>query len=171
MSKKITLFISLLLVGMLVLAACGGEETPTEEPEVEAQPTEEPVEEPAEEPTEEPTEEPMEEPTEEPMEEPTEEPVEEAAEEPELFLTVWADDTRTPILQALAEDFQETYGVGLVVEQVMDLNDQLPIAAPAGEGPDIFIGPHDRLGGWVDSGLVAPMDLGDKDGDFAAVRI
>ncbi len=171
MSKKITLFISLLLVGMLVLAACGGEETPTEEPEVEAQPTEEPVEEPAEEPTEEPTEEPMEEPTEEPMEEPTEEPVEEAAEEPELFLTVWADDTRTPILQALAEDFQETYGVGLVVEQVMDLNDQLPIAAPAGEGPDIFIGPHDRLGGWVDSGLVAPMDLGDKAGDFAAVGL
>lgn len=100
-----------------------------------------------------------------------EEPTEAAAEEPEVFITVWADDTRTPILQALADDFEATYGVGLIVEQVMDLNNQLPIAAPAGEGPDIFIGPHDRLGGWVDSGLVAPVDLGDKFDDFAPVAL
>lgn len=169
MSKKFMLFLSLLLVSMLVLAACGGAEEPTEVP------TEVPAQEPAEEPTVAPTEEPMEEPTEvpteEPMEEPTEVPTEAAAEEPELTLTIWADDTRTPILQALAEEFQAEYGVGLKVEQVMDINDQLPIAAPAGEGPDIFIGPHDRLGGWVDSGLVAPLDLGEKTGDFSQVAL
>jgi maltose-binding protein MalE len=155
-----------MLVGLLVLAACGGaeEEEPTTAPAEEQ--VEQPPEEPAEEPAEEPTEEPMEEPTEEPMEEPTEEPAEEPMEEPETFITIWADDTRAPILQALAEDFQATYGVGLIVEQVMDIENQLPIAAPAGEGPDIFIGPHDRLGGWVDSGLVMPVDLGAKSGDF-----
>ncbi|MGD2076992.1 MAG: extracellular solute-binding protein [Chloroflexota bacterium] len=171
MKKQLMIFISLMLVGMLVLAACGGDEEPTAVPtEAPAEaPTEEPTEEPMEEPTEEPTEEPMEEPTEEPMEEPTEEA--EAAAEPELSLTIWADDTRAPILLNLAEEFQAAYGVGLNVEQVNDINDQLPIAAPAGEGPDIFIGPHDRLGGWVESGLVAPMDLGDKEGDFVQVGL
>jgi maltose-binding protein MalE len=157
MKTKLALFMSLMLVGMLVLAACGGDEEPTEVPEVVEQPTEAPAE---------PTEAPAE-PTEAPAEEPTEEPVE----EPEMFITIWADDTRAPVLQELAEDFQATYGVGLIVEQVMDINDQLPIAAPAGEGPDIFIGPNDRLGGWVDSGLVAPIDLGDKVGDFTDVGL
>jgi maltose-binding protein MalE len=171
MKKQLMILISLMLVGMLVLAACGGDEEPTAVPtEAPAEaPTEEPTEEPMEEPTEEPTEEPMEEPTEEPMEEPTEEP--EAAAEPELSITIWADDTRAPILTALAEDFQAAYGVGLNVEQVMDMNDQLPIAIPAGEGPDIWIGAHDRLGGWVDSGLVAPIDLGAKEDDFAPVGL
>ncbi len=168
MFKRIVLLLSLLLIGVLVLSACGGDDpTPTSAPEPAVQPTEEPMEEPTEEPMEEPTEEPMEEPTEEPMEEPTEE----AAMEPEVFLTIWADDTRTPILQALADDFEATYGVGLVVEQVMDINDQLPIAAPAGEGPDIFLVAHDRNPGFVESGLVAPLDLGDKAGDFAQVAL
>ena len=128
MLKRIALLLSLLLVGALILTACGGDDpTPTPEPE----PVEAPAVEPVEAPAEEPAEEPVEEPTEEPAEEPTEEPVEEAAVEPEVFLTVWADDTRTPILQALAEDFEATYGVGLIVEQVMDINDQLPVAIPA----------------------------------------
>jgi peptide/nickel transport system substrate-binding protein len=73
---KRSLFILLLILG-LVLVACGGdEEEPTEAPAPE--PTSAPAEEPTEEPAEEPTEEPAEEPTEEPAEEPTEEP---AAEE------------------------------------------------------------------------------------------
>jgi len=172
MLKRIALLLSLLLIGALVLTACGGDDpTPTPEPEPVEAPAEEPAEEPVEEPAEEPTEVPAEEPTEEPVEEPTEEPAEEAAVEPEVFLTVWADDTRTPILQALAEEFEATYGVGLIVEQVMDINDQLPVAIPAGEGPDIFIVAHDRNPGFVDSGLVAPLDLGDKADDFAQVAL
>jgi len=111
-------------------------------------------------------------PTEVVTEEPvvTEAPTEEPA-APETTLVIWADETRAPILQALAADFEATYGVGLDVQQVADINDQLPIAAPAGEGPDIFIGPHDRLGGWVDSGLVAPIDLGDKADQFLQVAL
>jgi len=102
---------------------------------------------------------------------PTEVPTEEPVAAPETTLVIWADETRAPILEALAADFQATYGVGLDVQQVADINDQLPIAAPAGEGPDIFIGPHDRLGGWVDSGLVAPIDLGDKADQFLQVAL
>src|SRR3989337_2054223 len=94
-----------------------------------------------------------------PTEEPT--PVETEPPEPEISLVIWADETRAPILQALAEDFLATYGVGLDVQQVTGINDQFPIAAPAGEGPDIFIVPHDPHRRWVDSGLVSPIDLGD----------
>jgi maltose/maltodextrin transport system substrate-binding protein/arabinogalactan oligomer/maltooligosaccharide transport system substrate-binding protein len=160
MSKKFWTILGLLVVLTLTVAACSPAATPTEE-EVVA-PTEV-MDEPTEAPPE-PTE-VMEEPTEEP------EPTEEEMVEPELSLVIWADETRAPILQALAEDFQATYGVGLDVQQVTGINDQLPIAAPAGEGPDIFIGPHERLGGWVDSGLVTPVDLGAKEGEFLPVSL
>ena len=127
---------------------------------------EEPAEEPTEAPVEEPTEEPVEEPTEEPAEEPTEEPME----EPEVSLTIWADETQGPILAELAAGFQEAYGVGLIVEAFTfgDINDQLPIAAPAGEGPDLFVGAHDRAGGHKASGLLAPIDLGGKADAFTS---
>jgi arabinogalactan oligomer/maltooligosaccharide transport system substrate-binding protein len=102
---------------------------------------------------------------------PTAVPTQAPPPEPETTLVIWADETRAPILQALADEFEAAYGVGLEVQQIADINDQLPIAAPAGEGPDIFIGPHDRLGGWVDSGLVTPIDLGDKADLFLPVAL
>ena len=114
---------------------------------------------------------PTEEPTTAPTSPPAEAPTEEPTPEPEVSLVIWADDTRAPILQALAEDFEAAYGVGLDVQQVTGINDQFPIAAPAGEGPDILIGPHDRAGGWVDSGLVTPIDLGEKADQFLQVAL
>ena len=156
MKKKLLLLISMLVIASMVLVACGGAETPTEAP---AEPMpEEPMEEPIEEPMEEPTEEPMEEPTEEPMEEPTEEPME----EPVATLRIWADDTRSAILSELADDFLAAYNVEVIVEEVSGINEQFPIAAPAGEGPDITIVPHDQAGAMVASGLLAPLDLGAK---------
>jgi arabinogalactan oligomer/maltooligosaccharide transport system substrate-binding protein len=157
---KKTLFVTLVLALVLTLAlsACGG--AATEVPvATEAPATEEPV---AEEPA---TEEPVaEEPaTEEPA---TEEP---AAEEPAATLRIWADDTRTPILLGLADDFLAEYNVELLVEDlgvVQDIRSQVIIAIPAGEGPDIFVGVHDWLGALVESGLVAPIDMGDKRDEF-----
>jgi maltose-binding protein MalE len=72
----------------------------------------------------------------------------------------------------LAEEFTAATGVGLVVVQNMSINDDIPIRAPVGEGPDIFHPTaHDRLGGFVDSGLVAAIDLGDKAGLFSPVAL
>jgi ABC-type sugar transport system substrate-binding protein len=91
--KRIWAFITLIVVAMMVLAACADTEVePTEAPAAPTEaPAEEPTEAPAEEPTEvpaeEPTEAPAEEPTEAPAEEPTEEPVEEAMEEPDVVTT------------------------------------------------------------------------------------
>jgi maltose/maltodextrin transport system substrate-binding protein/arabinogalactan oligomer/maltooligosaccharide transport system substrate-binding protein len=89
--------------------------------------------------------------------------------EPEATLKIWADDTRTPILQGMAEQFLADYNVELVVEdlgRVQDIRSQAIIAVPAGEGPDIYLGVHDWLGALVESGLVAPIDLGDKASQF-----
>lgn len=158
MNKKlIALLVALMLVGALVLSACGG--TTTEEPTAAPAATEAPMEEP--------TEAAVEEPTEAPMEEPTEAP----ATEPEVSIRIWADDTRAPVLVELGDAFTAEYGVGLIVEQVADIRDQFVIAAPAGEGPDIIIGAHDWLGQLVASGLLAPMDLGAKSDQFLEVSL
>ncbi len=93
----------------------------------------------------------------------------EAVVAPVATLKIWADDTRTPILLKFADDFLAKYNVQLVVEdlgRVQDIRTPMITAAPAGEGPDIFIGVHDWLGALVESGLVAPLDLGDKQSEF-----
>ncbi len=155
MFKRFSTLLALLLIGAMILTACGGDD-----PEPTTAPAAEPTEAPAAEPTEE---EMMEEPTEEAMEEPTEEPMEEeAATEFETTITIWSDELLTPVLTELIAPFQEEFGIGLDVQHVPDINDQLPIAAPAGEGPDIVMLAHDRLGGFYESGLLAPVDLGDK---------
>jgi maltose/maltodextrin transport system substrate-binding protein/arabinogalactan oligomer/maltooligosaccharide transport system substrate-binding protein len=100
------------------------------------------------------------------MEEPMEEPAEEPAAEPVATLRIWADDTRSPILMELADDFLAAYNVEVVVEEVAEIHDQFTVAAPAGEGPDIAVFFHDRVGAAVESGLVAPIDLGDKEEMF-----
>lgn len=96
-------------------------------------------------------------------------PTEPAVVEPAGTLTIWADDTRTPILQGLADEFLAEYNVELVVEdlgRVQDIRAQAIIAIPAGEGPDIYLGVHDWLGALIESGLAAPIDIGDKRDEF-----
>jgi maltose-binding protein MalE len=176
-NKKWYTLAVLFLLGALFLSACGGGTEPAAE-ETADEPTtateEEAVEEEMEEEAaeEEMEEEAAEEEMEEEMEEEAaEEEMEEEAAAPEISITIWADDTRAPILLELADAFQAEYGVALVVEQVADIRDQFVIAAPAGEGPDIILGAHDWLGQLVDSGLLAPMDLGDKADAFIDVAL
>lgn len=82
-------------------------------------------------------------------------------------ITIWADDTRSQILAALAEDFYAEYGVEVVVNEVASIRENFAVAAPEGEGPDIFIGAHDWLGEVAASGLVAPLELGAMADEFA----
>ena len=178
-NKKWYILTVLFLLGALFLSACGGAEEPAaeepaEEPATTTETTEEeaPAEEEAMEEEAPAEEEAMEEEApaeEEVMEE--EAPAEEEASAPETSITIWADDTRAPILLELADAFEAEYGVALVVEQVADIRDQFVIAAPAGEGPDIILGAHDWLGQLVDSGLLAPLDLGDKADAFVDVAL
>ncbi len=90
----------------------------------------------------------------------------------EADLVIWADDTRTPVITPLAEEFGAANGISTAVQEVNfgDIRDRLATAGPAGEGPDVIIGAHDWLGQLVTSGLLAPVDL-PTSGDFSDVAI
>ncbi len=88
-------------------------------------------------------------------------------------LTVWADELRAPIIEKIGKDFEAKYNVPVRVQQLGfgDIRDQLKVAGPAGEGPDILIGAHDWLGTLVTNGLLSPIDLGDKTKSFDPVAL
>jgi len=79
-------------------------------------------------------------------------------------LTVWADETRTPIVTEIGKQFTDDKGVTVKVVQkdFGTLKDEFTTQAPSGKGPDILIGAHDWIGGLVESGGIAPVELGDK---------
>jgi maltose/maltodextrin transport system substrate-binding protein/arabinogalactan oligomer/maltooligosaccharide transport system substrate-binding protein len=89
-------------------------------------------------------------------------------------LTIWADETRAPVFEAIGAAFAASeFGVPVVVHQLGfgDIRDNLILRGPAGEGPDIIIGAHDWLGQLVTAGVVEPLDLGDKLASFDEVAI
>lgn len=149
-SRTLNLSVLLLVLSML-LAACGGAApTPTAEPAAPTAETAAPTEVPA-----------VEEPTEVPAEEPTETTGEEPA---EGGLLIWADEARASVLGPIVAGFEAEFGVPVTIQQLQfgDIRDQLGVAGPAGEGPDILLGAHDWMGELVVNGLVAPIQLGDK---------
>ncbi|MFN2135750.1 MAG: extracellular solute-binding protein [Candidatus Promineifilaceae bacterium] len=185
-SNKFFLIVVVLLLGALVLSACGGTQPAEQAADQAAEAVDQAaeavdeaaaeVEEAMEEPTAEPTEEMMEEPTAETMEEPTAEPEmaeESAPAETSATLTIWAHEKAIPVLETLVDDFAETAGVEVVLEQVQiqDMLEQTRVAIPAGEGPDIFVTAHDQIGQLVEGGLVAPLDLGAKADDITPVAL
>lgn len=104
---------------------------------------------------------------------PTAAPVGEACPADAPQLLIWADDTRAPVLNDLKPKVLEETGVCLNIQILPfgDIRSQMSLAAPAGEGPDIFVGAHDWLGELYTNGVVAPMDLGAKAADFDPVAL
>ena len=153
MKNRSLFLVVLLLVVSMVISGCGAAATP---PADTGGDTVAPTAAPAEVATEAP----MEEATEAPMEEATEEP----AETSDAGLLIWADEARASVLGPIVAGFEEEYGVTVEIQQLQfgDIRDQLGVAGPAGEGPDIILGAHDWLGQLAVNGLVAPMDLGAK---------
>jgi len=88
-------------------------------------------------------------------------------------LVIWADDTRTPVLEPIAAAFSEAEGVNVQVLEVPfdEIRDNLTVQGPAGEGPDIVIGAHDWLGELVSNGVVEPLDLGPAAADYSEVAV
>lgn len=106
-------------------------------------------------------------------ESPAEEEEPPADEGPIATITIWADDRKVGPLEAIAPAFTEATGVEVIVELVEfgAIRDQVSQAAPAGEGPDIFVGAHDWTGELAANGVVAPVTLGDKEGQFVQVAL
>jgi arabinogalactan oligomer / maltooligosaccharide transport system substrate-binding protein len=88
-------------------------------------------------------------------------------------LVIWADDTRAPILEPLAEEFGEAEGISVAVQEVPfdQIRDLVSVQGPAGQGPDVFIGAHDWLGELAENGVVEPLDLGPAADDYLDVAV
>jgi arabinogalactan oligomer/maltooligosaccharide transport system substrate-binding protein len=88
-------------------------------------------------------------------------------------LVIWTDETRTPIVQAIGDEFAAEQGITVAVQQLDfgDIRDSLIVAGPAGEGPDIIIGANDWLGQLVSNGAIDPLELGDQADQYNPVAI
>ena len=88
-------------------------------------------------------------------------------------LVVWADDTRTPVIEAISEQFTADSGVEVqVVEKARDsIRADFETQAPAGQGPDVIVGAHDWVGSYVSQGLITPVELGDVADGLAEVSV
>lgn len=176
MLKQRGVLLTWVVVSAMMLAACGpagggAAPAPTEAAAVEATPVEATVAPTEAAAAETPTEEAA---AEEPVAEATEAPAEEAAAgDGEVALTIWADDTRAPVLSALGAEFEAQYGLKVVVtEKAFDsIRDDFKVAAPTGEGPDIIIGAHDWLGELAENGLLSEIELGEKSEQFLPAAI
>ncbi len=88
-------------------------------------------------------------------------------------LTIWADEKRAGPIGDLAKQWGQENGVNVTVTQVNfdNLKDQYTQQAPAGQGPDIFLGANDWAGEFQKSGLIAPVDLGSNKSNFVETAV
>jgi len=76
-------------------------------------------------------------------------------------LLIWCDADRAPVLEEVGKEFTAKYNVPVEVQEVDfgDIKGKLATAAPAGEGADLIIGPHDWIGELIENGLLEPISL------------
>ena len=88
-------------------------------------------------------------------------------------LLIWADENRTAVVETIAPAFTEATGVEVRVQTVDfgSIRDQVGVAGPAGEGPDIFAGAHDWTGELAADGTIVPLELGAKSSEFFEVAL
>ena len=77
-------------------------------------------------------------------------------------LTIWMGDNKGQEgIKAVAEQFTDDTGIEVEIVFPDNLTDRFQQAAGSGQGPDIVIWAHDRMGEWAQSGLlkrVSPSD-------------
>ena len=73
-------------------------------------------------------------------------------------LLVWINgDKGFNGLQKIGDEFAQKNGVQVTVEHPEDAPGKFQQAAAAGKGPDIWCWPHDRIGEWIQGGLIVPV--------------
>ncbi|MBO0993105.1 extracellular solute-binding protein [Bacillus sp. SD088] len=82
-------------------------------------------------------------------------------------LVVWVndEDIAEEAVQKLADKYTDKTGIDIVLERVAqpDQVQDLALAGPAGDGPDLFFQPQDRLGDIVAQGLAVPFQYSDEE--------
>lgn len=96
-----------------------------------------------------------------------------AERDPNADLVIWIDSQRAPALKPAADKFGADNGITVALQEIAfdKMRDQLGVAGPAGKGPDIIVGAHDWLGELTKNGLLAPVDLGGRESEFAPASI
>lgn len=72
-------------------------------------------------------------------------------------IVIWQDDRAPDLLTQIGAQFEADLGIRVIVENVDPLTDRFQQAAATGDGPDIVMWAHDRLGEWAAGGLIAPV--------------
>jgi maltose-binding protein MalE len=88
-------------------------------------------------------------------------------------LVVWVDSVRAPVVEAAAQTMTTETGAEVTVEVVgfNEIASRVLTAAPAGEGPDLFVAAHESTGELVRAGIVSPVGFEDRHGEFFQVAI
>ncbi|GEL99635.1 sugar ABC transporter substrate-binding protein [Cellulomonas terrae] len=88
-------------------------------------------------------------------------------------LTMWVDETRIDVMKPVVEEFQAETGVTVDLVQKLsgDIRTDFVAQVPTGEGPDVIIGAHDWTGEFVNNGVIAPVELGDKADGFSPAAL
>jgi maltose/maltodextrin transport system substrate-binding protein len=73
-------------------------------------------------------------------------------------LLIWMDSERAQGLGPIVKKFANDLGIKARIETPVNIVNNFPLAAQAGQGPDIVIWAHDKIGEWADSGLIAPVE-------------
>lgn len=80
-----------------------------------------------------------------------------------LKLLVWINgDKGYNGLQKVGDIFEKESGVKVIVQHPESAPEKFQQSSGAGKGPDIFCWPHDRVGEWAKSGLIAPIKPGKR---------
>lgn len=154
MVRKLSLVLSLLVAVFMLLTACAGGDSapqpPAEAPATEATATMAPAEPAASTTTTETT------------------TATTSAGQPAATLILWVDAQKAPVFQKVADAFLAQYNVKLDIQITSfgQIRDKFQTAAPAGNAADIIIVPHDQGAALVANGLIASLDLGDKQEAF-----
>lgn len=86
-------------------------------------------------------------------------------------LVIWTDAQRQPVIDQFAQEFAAENGITAAVQGLNDLNDRLADADKEGAGPDLAVIAHDRTGGFVQDGVIQPIDISSVADDFLPVSV
>ncbi len=145
--KKWLGFLVGIMVLVMLLAACGPDETETSEENT------------------------GEEATEENTENETESDMPEKPEK--LKIWVNAEEKQEEAINQIGEAYTAETGIEIEATPIdmLEQVEKLDVEGPAGNGPDVIFQPHDRIGDLVLRGLIDPVNLGDLEGDYTEAAL
>jgi maltose/maltodextrin transport system substrate-binding protein len=83
-------------------------------------------------------------------------------------LLIWMDDARARGLQSIAKKVEKDLGIKITIETPENITYSFPIASQMGQGPDVVIWAHDKIGEWADGGLISPVEVSNEfEGKFS----